>query len=268
MGITRESGGWQLVEPPAEGPIRRALLLPGLLGCDIVFTQLMAEPTLAAAGVQAIAGNPPGFKGLPVARDFDFSVEGYAALVEDIAAAEHIDVIVGHGYFANVLIEVAARGVHGGKLILISPSLGRGAATKDLRDLDRFSRHPVLCNPIWWLTYLMMRSTFKPYFGDPALLAEVTAAGRSIPRGVACRTLLGLFGHLDRHGDLASRLALTRVPVRYLRGSEDDVGFTAAHRAALGRNPLIEVHEIPGARHFAMCDQPASVAAHLIAMAG
>jgi pimeloyl-ACP methyl ester carboxylesterase len=269
MSITRECDGWQLVERLAEeGSRRRALLLPGLMGCDIVFTRLLAEPTLAAAGVQAIAGNPPGFKGLPVARDFDFSVDGYAELVEGIAAAERIDVILGHSYFANVLIEVAARGIYGGKLVLISPSLSRAAETKDLRDLDRFSRNRVLRAPIWWLTYLMMRSIFKPYFSDPGLLAEVTAAGRLIPRGVACRTLLGFFDHLDRHGDLASRLALTRVPVRYLRGSEDDIGFTGAHRATLGRNPLIEVHEIPGARHFAMCDQPTAVAAHVIALAG
>ena len=121
--VTRERDGWQLVERPVDGAVRRVLLLPGLMGCDVVFTQLLAEPALAAAGVHAIAGNPPGFKGLPVARDFDFSIESYAALVEEIAAAEHFDVLVGHSYFANVLIEVAARGAYAGKLVLISPSL-------------------------------------------------------------------------------------------------------------------------------------------------
>lgn len=244
------------------------LLLPGLMGCDVVFAQLLAEPALAAAGIDAIAGNPPGFKGLPVARDFDFSIESYGALVEELAAAEGLDVLVGHSYFANVLIEVAARGTYTGKIILISPSLSRDAEAKDLRDLDRYSRNPALRGPVWWLTYLMMKSVFKPYFRDPTLLADVTAGGKLIPRAVARRTLLGFFDHLDRHGDLAPRLATTRIPVRYLRGSEDDIGFTDAHRATLGRNPLIEVHEIPGARHFAMCDQPAAVAGHVVAMAG
>lgn len=267
MSITHECGGWQLVGGPAEGATRRVLLLPGLMGCDVVFAQLLAEPALAAAGVHAIAGNPPGFKGLPVARDFDFSIESYAALVEEIAAAERFDVLVGHSYFANVLIEVAARGAYTGKLVLISPSLSRDAEAKDLRDLDRFSRNRVLSAPVWCVTYLMLASVFKPYFSDKHLLADVTAGGKLIPRAVARRVLLGFFDHLDRHGDLAARLTSTRVPVRYLRGSDDDIGFTDTHRETLGRHAHIEVHEIPGARHFAMCDQPAAVAAHIVAMA-
>jgi pimeloyl-ACP methyl ester carboxylesterase len=265
--ITRERDGWLLVERPVEGATRRVLLLPGLMGCDVVFTPLLAEPALAAAGIHAMAGNPPGFKGLPVVRDFEFTIESYAALVETLAAAEGIGVIVGHSYFANVLIEVAARGTYGGKLVLISPSLSRAAEAKDLRDLDRFSRSRVLRAPIWWLTYLMMKSVFRPYFSDPVLLDEITAGGKLIPPNVARRTLVGFFDHLDRHGDLAARLATTRVPVRYLRGDEDDIGFTDLHRATLALSPLIEVHEIRGARHFAMCDQPAALAEHLVAMA-
>jgi pimeloyl-ACP methyl ester carboxylesterase len=265
--LTREQAGWMLVENPVEDATRRVLLLPGLMGCDLVFASLLAEPAVAAAGIHAVAGNPPGFKGLPAARDFDFTVESYAALVESLAAAEGFDVLVGHSYFANVLIEVAARGSFGGKLILISPSLDRASEAKDLRDLDRYSRNPILRAPIWWLTYLMMKSVFKPYFRDPTLLADVTAAAKLIPATVARRTLMGFFDHLDRHGDLAVRLAGTKVPVRYLRGAQDDIGFTAAHRATLAANPLIEIHEIPDARHFAMCDQPAAVAQHLMAMA-
>lgn len=262
--VSRECAGWLLVEGPAAA--NKVLLLPGLMGSDAVFAPLLAEPALEAASIQALAGNPPGFKGLPAPRDFEFTVEGYAELVENLAAAEDIGVIVGHSYSANVLIEVAARGRYSGKLVLISPSLSRAAEAKDLRDLDRFSRNRALRAPVWWLTYLMMKSVFKPYFQDPALLAEVTAAARLIPANVARRTLLGFFDHLDRHGDLAARLATTRVPVRYLRGDGDDIGFTDDQRSTLGRNPLIAVHEIPGARHFAMCDQPAAVAAHLVAI--
>ena len=114
----------------------------------------------------------------------------------------------------------------------------------------------------------MMKSVFKPYFSDPVLLSEITAAAKLIPATVARRTLIGFFDHLDKHGDLAARLATTRIPVRYLRGREDDIGFTAEHRATLATNPLVEIHEIPGARHFAMCDQPAAVGQHIMAMAG
>lgn len=264
--LTRERNGWLLVEAPQAAGTHKALLLPGLMGSDLVFGALLTQPALAAAGVQATAGNPPGFKGLPLGRDFDYTIESYAALVEELAAAEGFDVLVGHSYFANVLIEVAARRKYAGKLVLISPSLDRAAEAKDLRDLDGFSRNRLLAPPVWWVTYLMMKSVFKPYFRDPALLAEITAAAKLIPRTVARRTLIGFFDHLDRHGDLAARLATTRVPVRYLRGQQDDIGFTDAHRTALAANPLVSVHEIPDAHHFAMCDQPAAVAEQIAAI--
>ncbi len=264
--ITREQDGWLLVERPNRRAGRHVLLLPGLMGCDLVFASLLDDPALAAAGYRLVAGNPPGFKGLPTNRDFDFSIGSYARIVEELAAVEGYDLLVGHSYFANVLIEIAARGNYRGKLVLISPSLDRAAEAKDLRDLDRFSRNRLLSAPVWWLTYLMMKSIFKPYFSDPLLLSEVTAAARLIPATVARRTLIGFFDHLDEHGDLAARLATTRIPVRYLRGREDDIGFTAGQRSTLSMNPLVEIHEIPEARHFAMCDQPAAVGQHLMAM--
>jgi pimeloyl-ACP methyl ester carboxylesterase len=264
MSLTRERSGWQLVERAPAAPRGRVLLLPGLMGSDVVFRRLLDAPALQAGRIHVIAGNPPGFKGLPVPRGFDYGVESYAELVEALAAAEDIELILGHSYFANVLIEVAARRSFRGKLVLISPSLSRASETRDLQTLDRLSRQPLLRAPVWWLTYAMMSSVFKPYFSDPALLAEVTAAGKLVPRVAARRVLVAYFDHLDRHGDLAQRLLATEVPVRYLRGSEDDIGLTAAHRAVLARNPLLSLHEVAGARHFAMCDQPEAVAQHVV----
>ena len=265
MSDTRERDGWLLVEGAAEAPKHKVLMLPGLQGSDRVFSRLLAEPALADAGVLGIAANPPGFKGQPVPAGFDFTVSSWAKLVEDLAAAEEVDLILGHSFGANVLIEVAARGQYGGRLVLISPSLDRAAESKDLQTLDSMSRKPVLAGLMWWVTYMMMKSAFLPYFDDAALLDAVTAEAKRIPRPVGRATLVGYFDHIDEHGDLAARLATTKVPVTYLRGDKDDIGFTAAHRATLEACDLVALHEVEGARHFAMVDQPAAVAARIVA---
>jgi pimeloyl-ACP methyl ester carboxylesterase len=260
MSTQRQKDGWLLVEETPDTVRHRALLIPGLQGSDRGFSRLLVEPALSAAGVQVIAGNPPGFKGQPVPAGFDFTVEAFAQLVERLAEAEKIDLMVGHSFGANVLIEVAARGTFAGKLLLISPSLDRQAESKDLKSLDGMSRTPLLRSVIWWVTYQMMKSVYAPYIDDPALLAGLVEDGRRIPRDVGRRVLTGYFDHLDRHGSLLPRLATTRVPVAYVRGDRCDIGFTPAHRDGLAACPKISLHEIPGARHFAMVDKPAAVA--------
>lgn len=260
MSTTRERDGWLLVEEGPEDVKFRVLMLPGLQGSDLVFSKLMSEASLDNAGVHLIAGNPPGFKGLVVPVGFDFSVESYAVLVEALAAAEKIDLIVGHSFSGNVLIEVAARGHYTGKLMIISPSLDRDAESKDLRNLDAMSRKPLLSGFFWWLTYVMMKSAFAPYFDDQELLAAIVVDAKKIPRSVGRRVLIGFFDHIDAYGNLAERLITTRIPVCYVRGDKDDIGFTAAHRTVIEACELAKVCEVPDARHFAMTDNPAEVA--------
>ncbi|HEX5193045.1 MAG TPA: alpha/beta fold hydrolase [Solirubrobacteraceae bacterium] len=121
----RQLRGWPAIDNDVEQPRWRALMLPGLFCSAEFFTDVLAEPALRQAGVAAIAADPPGFAGVPAPDGFDFSIEGYAAVVEEFAAAESIDVIVGHSLCANIGIEIAARGRFGGKLLLLSPSLSR-----------------------------------------------------------------------------------------------------------------------------------------------
>ena len=265
MSAIRECNGWSLVEQGPEDVKFRVLMLPGLQGSDLVFSKLLSQASLYDAGLHLIAGNPPGFKGVPLSGA-DCSVESYAALVETLAETERIDLIVGHSFAGNVLIEVAARGHYTGKLMVISPSLDRDAESKDLKSLDAMSRKPLLSGVFWWLTYMMMKSVFAPYFDDQALLDAVVADAKKIPRSVGRKVLIGYFDHIDRYGNLAERLVTTRVPVCYVRGDQDDIGFTDAHRALIEACDLINVCEIPGARHFAMVDNPEAVANLIIRM--
>jgi pimeloyl-ACP methyl ester carboxylesterase len=264
MNNTRKSNGWLLVEQKPENPKYKVLLIPGLMGSDTVFSKLMNEQKLHDTDVHVIAGNPPGFKGQPVSSDFDFSIESYAKLVETLAKAEKIDLIVGHSFGANVLIEVAAREKYKGKLMLISPSLDRESETKDMQLLDKLSRKKLLAGVIWQITYMTMKSVFAPYFDDKELLNTVVADAKKIPKSVGRKTFLGFFNYLDNHGDLAERLAITKVPVYYVRGGKDNIGFTESQREILDSRDLIQIHDIADAGHFAMCDQPAKVAQLII----
>ncbi|HST38643.1 MAG TPA: alpha/beta hydrolase, partial [Conexibacter sp.] len=140
----REAAGWSLLENAPQQPRRRVLMLPGLFSSALFFSDVLADEALAAAGVAAMAADPPGFAGNPAPDGFDHSIASYAALVEEFAAAESIDLIVGHSFSANVAIEIAARGRFTGKLLLLSPSLSREDEEDDLRSLDEASHAPVI----------------------------------------------------------------------------------------------------------------------------
>ena len=246
----------------------KVLFLPGLLCTDLIFSEMLADPALDEAAIMRAAGNPPGFKGQAVPSGFDYSIEAYAEMVEALAAEQGYDLLVGHSFFGNVLIEVAARQNYRGKLMLISPSLSRMAEGSDTRSLDSMSRKPVLSNMMWWLSYLMLKSLFKPYFTEEKqdLLAAVVADARKTPRAGARMLLLSLFNHLDKYEHLTRRLRTTKVPVLYVRGQEDNIGFSDEDRLVLEANPLIRIRDIPQSRHFAMMDKPHEVNALIIEM--
>ena len=188
MNKTRTRDGWLLVEHPVTRPKARVLLLPGLLCTDLIFADMLDDPAMEQAGVELVAGNPPGFKGQLAPAGFDFRVESYAQMVEELARAEGFDLLVGHSYFGNVLIEVAARGSYSGKLLLISPSLYRLAEPNDTRTLDSMSRKPILSGLTWFATYLLLKSIFKPYFTEERRdrLEAVVAEAKKTPRAT-CR---------------------------------------------------------------------------------
>ncbi|HHN48415.1 MAG TPA: alpha/beta hydrolase [Bacteroidales bacterium] len=255
---------WEMVQVTPTTPKFTVLFLPGLLGSDQVFSKLMQSNIFAGKDIRLIAGNPPGFKGLPTPEGFSFSIESYALLYENLAKAEKVDLMVGHSYSGNVLIEVAARKNFKGKLMLISPSLYRKAETREVLMIDSFSRKKLLSGIIWWLSYQMMTSLFKPYFADKAELALAVKNSNKIPRPVARKVLLQYFNHLDKHQNLAKRLTTTSIPVCYLRGSLDDIKFTEVDKKAILESKLISYVDVEGARHFAMVDKPDEVARAII----
>lgn len=253
--------GWTFREG-GEGS-RSVLLLPGALCTAVFYDEVLAEPAFEGSSLRLVAATPPGFGGNPVPDGFDMSIEGYAALVEDEADRLGCDALVGHSLFANVLIEVAARGRFSGPLVLLSPCFSRGDEEKDVRQMDRLLRVPGLGALVWRLAPRMIPSGMKGRFPDERhdeLVAEMVSGwppgGRQMMRRY--------FDHLDRYGSLVARLAQSGAPSWVVRGDQDEIGLTADEAAALEAAPSIRTVSISGARHFSMTDQPSAVASAIL----
>jgi pimeloyl-ACP methyl ester carboxylesterase len=256
----REAAGWNVIENDPEQPRRRVLMLPGLFCTAQFFTGVLADEALSTAGVAALAADPPGFAGLPAPDGFDFSIASYAALVEEFAAAESIDLIVGHSFGANVGIEIAARGRFGGKLLLLSPSLSREDEEDDLRSLDEASQTPVVGTLVWLGINPTLKKGMRGRLPEDRF-DELIGEMKRNPRAANRAQVVGFFEHIAAHGgEVASRLATASTPVWLGRGDRDEVGITDAELAILDAAPHVTLKTIPGAAHFSITDAPHHVA--------
>jgi pimeloyl-ACP methyl ester carboxylesterase len=255
----RDQDGWGLVEHGTPSATSRALLLPGLFCTHRFFEPLVDEPALSSAGVLAITADPPGFAGRPAEAGFDYSLEGFAELVERIAATLSIDLLVGHSYFANVAIEVASRGAFRGSIMLLSPCLRVSNEESDLRRLDQVGRIPLAGALAWLAVYPTLKSSMKGRL--PAdRLDELVAEMKRNPRAANRLIVRHYFDYLRAHPDLATRLAEARQCVWLVRGDRDEIGLDRADRERVERAPNVALKLIPGARHFSMLDAPGAVA--------
>jgi pimeloyl-ACP methyl ester carboxylesterase len=256
----RELRSSPVLENAVEQPRWRVLMLPGLFCTAEFFTEVLAEPALRGAGVVAIAAEPPGFAGVPAPPGFDFSIEGYAALVEEFAAAESIDLIVGHSLCANIGIEIAARGRFDGKLLLLSPSLSREDEEDDLRSLNDASHTPVIGTLVWLGINPTLKHGMRGRLPDDRF-DELLAEMKRNPRSANRAQVIAFFEHIAANGgEVASRLATASTPVWVGRGDRDEVGMTEAEHAILEAAQHVTLKTIPGAAHFSITDTPDQVA--------
>jgi pimeloyl-ACP methyl ester carboxylesterase len=249
----RDVGAWALLETVPQDPRHRVLLLPGLFATAEFYADMLADPLLAGAGVTAIAADPPGFAGRPAPAGFDYSVESYAALVEDFAITEEVDAVVGHSFTANVGIEIAARGRYRGRLLLLSPALSREDEEDGLRSLDGASRTPVLRTLVWLGNPPLRRGMRRLPTRRAGQLLEQMERN---PRPANRRLVIAYFDHMARHHGLARRLAAARITTWVARGDRDEVALSPRQLAVLGQAPNVTLVTVPGAGHFSMTDTP------------
>jgi pimeloyl-ACP methyl ester carboxylesterase len=258
---THEKKGWVLVENKPPEIKYRVLLLPGFLCTDCIYTDMLNDPLILKSGIQLVAGNPPGFKGQPANEDFDYTIESYAKEVETFNALEPFDLIVGHSFFANVMIEVAARNQYPGPIMLISPSLYRNAEGLDTRILDNMSRIPGIGHLTIWMASQMPESLFESCFTkeNQDKIKPIAAEAEKTPPAVARILLNAFFDYIDKYENLTDRLLTTHQPVWYVRGDKDNIKFPEDARRRLNASPMITIKDVCGGMHFIMIDQPCAI---------
>jgi pimeloyl-ACP methyl ester carboxylesterase len=241
------------------------LLLPGAMCTAAFYDDLVADPRFAERGVRLVAVTPPGFGGEPAPPDV--SVESYARIGADLASEHGADVVVGHSYWANVIIEMAATGGFAGPVVLLSPCFSREDEEKDFRVIDRLGRIPGIGRLPFLLLPRGMDSAMKgrlPADRHDALVAEMLRTDMKVTRPLIRK----YFDHLDRHGSLVDRLSGSGVPAWVVYGENDEIGLTAAERAGLEQAENVTLVTVPGAAHMLMTDQPAATADVIFAALG
>ena len=260
----REWNGWELREAGPDAARRSALLLPGVLCTAAFYGDLLTDPRLVERGVGLVAATPPGFGGRPAPDDV--SIEGFARLTGELAGNIGCDVVVGHSFFANVAIEMAAAGLFSGPIVLLSPCFSREDEEKDFRQIDRISRVPGLGRLAWLLLPRMLNSSLRgrlPADRHADLIAEMRATDMAV-----CRRMARLyFDYLDRHGSVVPRLRASGVDAWVVRGDRDEIGLSEEERRDLEASPNVTMVTVPDAAHFVMTDQPAPTAGLIIDVA-
>jgi pimeloyl-ACP methyl ester carboxylesterase len=259
MTTAREHGGWALHESGPTDAEHTVLLLPGAFCTSAFYNDLFTEPKLAQAPLRLVAATPPGFGGRPPPDGLDLTVEGYADLAARLAADLGCDAVVGHSYFGNVAIEMAAAGRFPGPLVLLSPCFSSQDEERDVRLLDRVGRLPGIGRLAWAAIprtlSLSMKGRLPPGRHDQ-LVSEMKTSDMLVFRALVRR----YFEHLDRHGSLVQRLCAAGVNTWVVRGEHDEVGLTDDERRALEECPSVTMVTVPDAAHFLMTDQPTRIA--------
>lgn len=248
-----ELGHWELRDGGPAGATRSALLLPGLMSTAAFYDGLLADPTLAAGDTRLIAATPPGFGGRPAPPEV--SVESYARSTAELAGRLDVDVVVGHSYFANVVLEMAAQGLHTGPIVLLSPCFSRADEEADLRLVDRMERLPLIGGLPWLIVARRLDKSLRaklPAQRHDELVAEMLRSDMRVAR----RVVHHYFDHLDRYGSLVARLRDSGVAATVVRGDRDPIGRTGAEHRDLVAAAGITVVDVPDAGHFVMTDQP------------
>ncbi len=215
---------WEMVVSGPPDAERTALLLPGGMCSARSWAEVMAEPSLASTRLVAVT--MPGNAG--AAPPDDFSVEHYARITAELAAAEGADVIVGFSMGANVAYEMAVSDAFAGPLVLLGLALSAPSEPGFFRGAIRLTS--VLGN----LPMLALRAGVPSMLKKMPMPAERKAElaedfRRNVPRDMR----LGLQSYLrwlHRDDDPARRLCGSGVPAWIVHAEKGDGGLTPHER--------------------------------------
>jgi len=146
-------------------------------------------------------------------------------------------------------------------LMLLSPSLFRGAEGIDTRTMDRIGHIPLIGTFTMWASYQMMESFFEPYMTAEKhdRVKPMVKEARKTPPDVATSLVISFFDYIDQYGDLTERLTSSNTPVWYVRGDQDNIILSDEDRSRLNKSNNVIVKDIPGGKHFIMIDRPSEI---------
>jgi len=260
-GKARADYGWFFVENHPQDIKYEVLLLPGLFCTDVIFTDMLNDPSMENAGIHLVAADPPGFKGLPVDDEFEISIENYAILLEKLTQKENYDLIVGHSFFANVAIELGARSNYTGKIMLLSPTLYSDAEPFDVRLLDSMTRVPGIGYVSMQMTYQLLDTIFEPYLAQEnqdkvdLLVKEAQKSQQDIIQ----KQLNAFFDHIETYENLTDRLLTANNRIINVIGTKDNIEFSDSSRKKLSGSKNITIKDIEKGKHFLMIDHPQKI---------
>jgi pimeloyl-ACP methyl ester carboxylesterase len=253
--------GWLVYETAVPNPRYRVLLLPGLFESDRIYAPLMHSKLLFQQGIQLVAADPPGFKGEAAGDSFNYSVISFARVLSQIESELKFDLVVGHSFFADVLIEVMKTAGPDKKFLLLSPSLRHQSECTASRLLNWASRAPVANTVAWSVTY----SSFNTILSDGLVhknsdtVSDLAADARRTSIDQNRQLLIGFFDYIDSNHNLADviRLSASKVWFAYAQGDVIEVRPDDIQSMQLNRN--VDVVEIPDSGHMSMVDNPAAI---------
>ncbi|MFF0416064.1 alpha/beta fold hydrolase [Kitasatospora sp. NPDC004745] len=256
------NGNWDVREAGPADARHRVVLIPGGMCSAVWYEDVLADPSLAAAGIRLTAVTQPGFGG--TAAPADVSMDNYARLMAGFAAERGCDVLVGHSLGANVALEAAAAGLFAGPLVLLSPTFSRRDEARFLAVMDQVGHVPGLGAAAWAALVRTLPRTMRGSL-PPDRADALTADLGLTEAGSARRIVRAYYEYLDRHGSLVDRLCGTGLPAWVVRGDHDEIGLQPAERAALEACPRVTTVTVPDAGHAVLVEQPAAVAEVVLA---
>jgi pimeloyl-ACP methyl ester carboxylesterase len=254
---------WHTVESgPVDAPAT-VLLLPGGLCTAAIYAYVMEA--LVGAPVRVVAATLPGFGRTPHPQDL--TLENYAALASALADDLGADVVGGHSFGANVVLEMAISGQCRGAALLLSPTFSAPDEDKGLQILDRVGRVPGL-GPLAW------RMALKAIPGSlsDSLPPERRAAVQAILSGndpTFCRrSVRAYFAYFGRRGDLVAGLRQSGVRAVVAFGDHGETGLTDDERAGLESSERVRLVTIADATHMHVVERPARTAELVLDLVG
>jgi len=235
---------WELRESGPADAECTVLLLPGGMCSSGSYAEVMAEPALA--GVRLVAATLPGQAGAPPPDDY--SVEGYARLVRELATKVGADVLVGFSMGASVAVEMVTSGTFTGPVVLLGVSLSTEDEPAFFRGIVHLTRvlGGVPCTVLAKGAASMVKRTELPAERKRELQDDFR-------KNVAKEQVHGLreyVGWLHRDDRRAERLCGAEVPTWVVHAEKGDGGLTDDERRTLEACPHTHVVTIPGAVFF------------------